>query len=92
MFSVELFAPVTEAGLNEHVAPAGRPEVQAKVTAELNWFTGLIETVDATDAPAETVAGDVAEMEKSGVVDACTVRLTDVVSFIDPEFPAIVTL
>jgi hypothetical protein len=92
MVSVELFAPVTVVGLKEHVAPAGRPEEQATLTAELKPFTGVRETVDATEAPAETVTGDVAEIEKSGTVPACTVRLNTVVWFTDPEVPVIVTL
>lgn len=73
---MELPAPVTEAGLKEHAAPAGRPEEQARLTAELNPFTAVIETFDVTEAPAETITGEAAETEKSGAVDACTVRLT----------------
>jgi hypothetical protein len=92
MVSVELPAPDTEVGVKEHVAPAGRLEEHATLTGELNPFTGVSETVDAVDAPAETVTGDTAEMEKSAVVLACTIRLTDVVWFIEPEVPVIVTV
>ena len=89
---MELFAPVIEAGLKEHVAPAGRLEEQVTLTGELKPFIGVTETVEATDAPAETVTGDVAEIVKSATVPSCTVRLRDVIWLTDPELPVIVTL
>jgi hypothetical protein len=92
MVSVELFAPVIEAGLKEHVAAAGRPEEQVILTAELKPFSGVTETVDATDAPAETVTADVPEMEKSGPPTAWTVRLAEMLWLTDADVPVIVRL
>ena len=89
---MELPEPGSEAGLKEHTAPEGSPDEQARSTVASNPFTALMETVEAIEAPAETVTGDVAEMEKSGAVDACTVRLTDVLWLNDPEVPVIVTV
>jgi hypothetical protein len=90
MLKVELPDAVTEAGLKEHAAPVGRPAEQARFTAPLNPFAGVMETVEAIADPAATVTGDVTEIEKSAVV--ATVRLTDVLWLNDPEVPVIVTL
>jgi hypothetical protein len=90
MFNVELPAPVTEVGLKEQAAPAGSPAEQARVTAPLNPFAGLTETVETIEDPAATVTGDVAEIEKSAA--AATVRLTGELWLNDPEVPVIVTL
>jgi hypothetical protein len=93
MLNVELPEPGSEAELKEHAAPEGSPEEQVRSTAPLNPFTGLIETVEAIEAPAETVTGEVAEIEKfPEVAVVCTVRLTDVLWLKDPEVPVIVTL
>jgi hypothetical protein len=89
MFNVELPEPI-EAGLKEHAAPAGRPAEQARLTAALNPFAGVMETVVATEEPAATVTGDVTEIENSTAV--ATVRLTDALWLNDPEVPVIVTL
>jgi hypothetical protein len=48
---------VTVAGAKEHVAPAGSPE-QAKVTAELNPFTGVTDSVTVPWSPESTVSDD----------------------------------
>jgi hypothetical protein len=90
IFNVELPDAVTEAGLKEHAAPVGRPAEQARFTAPLNPFAGVMETVEAIEDPAATVTGEVAEIEKSAV--AATVRLTDELWLNDPEVPVIVTL
>lgn len=82
--------PVAEAGLKEHAAPVGRPAEQARFTAPLNPFAGVMETVEAIEDPAATVTGDVIEIEKFAVVP--TVRLRDVLWLNDPEVPVIVTL
>lgn len=51
-------------------------------------------TLVSAVAPALTVAGVGAEAEilKSGVVFACTVKLADVVCVREPELPVMVTL
>ena len=90
MFNMELPEPVTETGLKEHAAPAGSPAEQARVTAPLNPFAGLTETVETIEDPAATVTGDVAEIEKFAAV--ATVRLRDALWLNDPEVPVMVTL
>ena len=47
---VDVPEPVTEAGLNEAVAPAGNP-LAVKLTAPVNPFSGLIFTVYAAVPP-----------------------------------------
>ena len=51
---VELPAPVMVAGLNETVAPAGRPLTEG-VTVELNPFNAVVVTVYVVGPPAGTV-------------------------------------
>jgi hypothetical protein len=95
MVRTEVAAPAPEVtgwAENAQVAPVGRPEEQDRLTAALNPFDGEMEIVEAAAAPAETVTGDVAEIVKSGVLPAWTVRLTDVVWLTDVEVPVIVTL
>jgi hypothetical protein len=65
---VEAAAPegVTVAGEKLHEDPVGKPE-QAKETAELNPFSGVIETVAVALCPPVTVCdAGVAAAEKSG--------------------------
>jgi hypothetical protein len=65
--SVVAWAGVTEAGLNEQLAPAGNPE-QAKVTAELKPFCGVRVNVTVPCPPTFRVseAGVPAKVKVSG--------------------------
>jgi hypothetical protein len=65
--SCELPEAATDAGLNEQLAPLGRPE-QASATVLLNPATGAMLTVEVAELPIVTVAGDsaVEEIWKSG--------------------------
>jgi hypothetical protein len=60
--SLVVWAGVTEAGLNEQLAPAGNPE-QAKVTAELKPFCGVRVKVTVPCPPAARLS-DVGEPVK----------------------------
>jgi hypothetical protein len=97
MVSVEVPEPGTEVELNEHVGAGVPPPVmllQARLTLPLKLATGVMVMVEVADPPAETVAGEsaVAVIAKSGVVLACTTRLTEVVWLVDPEVPVMVTV
>jgi len=84
--------PLTVAGLNEQVAPCGRPE-QLRVTVPLKLFSDAIVTVDVALLPAEMLAGlkAVAEIPKSGVLPV-TVRVSVVVLTVEPAVPVTVTV
>lgn len=57
--------PVSVAGLNEQLAPAGRPAEQVSATSSPKLYKRVRVTVDVPEAPATTVA-DVAAVLKSG--------------------------
>jgi hypothetical protein len=69
----EAFA--TELGLNEHVGAGVPPPLmlQARLTLPLKPFIGAMVLVEVADPPAETLAGDSAEVE---ILKSCVVRLT----------------
>ena len=84
-----------DALLNAHVGAGVPPPVttQARFTADAKPPTAVTVIVELTDEPAGTAALDgAAEMVKSGVVGAFTVRLTDALWLTDPEVPVIVVL
>ena len=60
-------AGITDAGLNAHASPEGKPE-QARLTALLNPFDGVTVTVAVADVDFVSVPlAGVIESEKSGV-------------------------
>ena len=65
--SLVVWGGVTEVGLNEQLAPAGNPE-QAKVTAELKPFCGVMVNVTVPCPPALRVsdAGEPAKVKVTG--------------------------
>lgn len=67
---VLIAAPVTEAGLNEAVTPAGNP-LTVRATAPAKLFTGRIVTLVVAVVACITLV-PLAEIEKSGVVLAGT--------------------
>ena len=85
----------SDAVLNEHVGAGAPPPLttQARFTADAKPPTAVTVIVELTDEPAGTEALDgAAEMVKSGVVGAFTVRLSDALWLNDPEVPVIVML
>ena len=92
--SVEVpLPPVTVAGTNEQVAPAGRPAEQVRATSSVNPFTGVIVTVDVALFPAVMLLGlgALAAMPKPGI-GAVTVRVMVVVLVSVPSVPDTVTV
>jgi hypothetical protein len=81
--------------LNEHVGAGVPPPAtaHARFTADAKPPTAVTVIVEFTDEPAGTEAFDgAAEMVKSGVVGAFTVRLTEVLWLSTPEVPVTVML
>jgi hypothetical protein len=83
---------VTVVGLKEQAAPAGSPE-QAKLTAELKPYSGVIVSETVPDAPDWTVneEGEAPNVKFAGGALA-TVRGTVVVSVTPALVPATVTV
>jgi len=94
--SVDVPEPfASEAKLKEHVGAGVPPPAtrQARLTADAKPPVGATVIVEVTEAPAVIEALDgAAEIVKSGVAGALTVRLTDVLWLTDPEVPVIVML
>jgi len=82
---VEVPAPVMVAGLNEAVAPAGRP-LTVGVTTPLNPFTAVVVTVYVVLPPATTVW----VLGVTATVKSTTLKVTGVVCTSDPFVPLIV--
>jgi hypothetical protein len=89
--SVDVPDVVTEAGLNDAVAPVGSP-LALRFTVPVNPFNAPIVAVYVVDPPAVTVRefGD-AEIEKSGA-DALTTSVTVVVCVREPLVPVSVNV
>src|SRR3954452_16357118 len=81
-----------EAGLKEAVTPAGRPEAEREM-AEVKppEAAGVMVELPEALRATETALGD-AEMVKSGVATAVTVRLTVAVWVVLPPVPVMVTV
>jgi hypothetical protein len=87
---VDVPEPVTDVGLNDAVAPAGNP-LAPRVTAALNPFRAMTETVQVALPPGAIVCDEGAtETEKSAV--ALTTRVTVEVCVSDPLVPVIVSV
>jgi len=75
---------VTEAGLNEQVAPAGRP-LHVSATVPLKPLVGVTVTVEVPDCPGPTTLTGVPPTAKSGVVTKPGHALINAFAFTDPS-------
>jgi hypothetical protein len=84
MVRVELPPAVTEVGLNDPLAPDGRPET-LRLT---DWALPLVTAVAMVEVPAAPCAmltlDGLAEMEKSLPATALMVSVTEVVCVVEP--------
>ena len=79
-FRVNVLAPVVMLGLNEAVAPFGRPEAD-RLTLELkllSLFTVIV-LVPLLPRPTLRLLGEADKLKSGAGADAFTVKLTDVV-------------